>query len=69
MVSVPAIVSVSEEDGSVQICATLLAITSTDVPVSITLTTVPGLRAARALKSKVTMVFVCTYYSNCSCWF
>ena len=45
MVSVPAMVSVSEGDGTVEVCATLStgAGVTTDIPISISLSTLNGM--------------------------
>ena len=51
MVSVPAMVSVSEGDGTVQVCATLSAGAgvTTDIPLSITLATLDGMHVRTSM--------------------
>ena len=42
-ISVPSEVNVSEGDGTVEVCATLSGVSASDLPISITLATMPGI--------------------------
>ena len=43
-ISVPSEVSVSEGNGTVEVCATLSGVSASDLPISIMLVTTPGIR-------------------------